>query len=479
MNERQLEGLLKEYGEALGPGRRPEKRAPVRRGKLGYAIAFCAAATAIMVSMWPQDAAAGRIRRMEQRIKNAKSMEMTFWQQTTGGQWFNWLHVFYQDGNWRYQVIKGKGQAETDIERDGLLYQDYQRLDHATVQRATAEEFPLSGMNALDYAKQSIDSGQVSIERKVSVHEHAPVDGRATYVVAYDRPEDAYHAELLVDSATDLPISADVKVHYSGENGGDFRFRQEYRFNQAFGPDVFEPTHGKPVVDLRDSESVLGKRWTKPLVAIQGTEVREATVGTDGTIWLAVTCPQEDQPALPIRISGYGRLWDLNPSTMSGRAGLKLGGKDILVVGFFPLDPSGAKPDKMTVSFGRRPIALPNFSTPASPDGEGVSSSTTIPLSLDRSPFPGYFTLLDMDRMTLELPADIWHYRGIALKDGGNLLEAAHSFEKSAREHEDFVKYIGYRELDLAAACYDKLGMAAEADRARKQSADLKAARER
>ncbi|HVT10845.1 MAG TPA: hypothetical protein VHE55_01150 [Fimbriimonadaceae bacterium] len=483
MNERELHGLLKEYGDSLGSCRRPPVRTP-RRSRLGYAVALCAALVAIGVAMWPQDAAAGRIARMGRAIKNAHSMEMAFLRQMRDGKWLDWMHVYYEDGMWRSEVVKGSGQAVTIVTRDGLMVRNYHRLDHAVMMPAEKLEGLPDETSALDYAEATIDSGHTSAGRTMSVRNHADVDGRKTYVVAFERPEDDYHAEILVDAATDLPMSADIQVHYDIPNGGDFRFRQEYRFNQAFDPKLFSLDPGKPVVDLRESGAKLDKRWARPIASAEDMELRDASVTSDGTIWLAVTCSETRLPMLPIRLvaagSEYGQLFDLDACPMSAQEGsVKVEGKSVLMIGFFPLDPSIPAPPKATIFFGRRAVDLPNFAKQPGWDNVEVSDSATVPLRHESGLVPSYFPLLNMDRMTLELPADIWHRRGERLRERGKLLDAAHAYERSAKEYENFVKYIGYRELDLAAQCYDKLGLVQEAAADRARSAALRAGRER
>lgn len=485
MNEHELQGLLKDYGDSLSTSRRPSSRRPARRGRLTYAIVCGIAAVAIAVAMWPQNASAGRIRRMGQAIKNARTMEMNFWRQTPSGAWLDFMHVFYEDGMWRSEMVKGAGQAATIVTRDSLMLLDYHRLDHATLMREPKDALPDGEKSALDYAKTSIDSGQASIERTMSVRDHADVAGRTTYLLVFDRKEDSYHAELVVDAATDLPISAEIRVHYDGENGGDFRYRQDYRFNQTFDSDLFALKSAKPVVDLRNSTASLEKRWPRPLAKIGDMELREASATSDGTIWLAITCSEAEQPTLPIRLStstgtNYVRLWDFASSPMSGdSASIKVGGQTVLMVGFVPLDPLMPRPVKATIFFGRRPVSLPNFAKKPGWDSVATSDEATVRLKPVDTQVPTYFPLLNMDRMTLELPADIWHKRGEGLEKEGKLLDAAHAFERSAKEFENFVKYIGYRELDRAAQCYDKLGMAKEAADNQAKSAILKAARER
>jgi|GEM_PF-2528365 len=493
MSHRQLEGLFNEYSNSLGePARQPSRRGRHRPRRLAVAAVTILLVAVAAVSLWPRDALAARLRRIGQVIKNAQTMEMTFSRLQPSGRWVQWLHTYYSEGVWRSDVEIGVGLKRTVVLRNGLMLSNYLRLDHATLGPAPKEEgtADFEEKSALDFAIGYRGFSSSDETTSKAIRDHDDVDGRPTYLIVFDLssrngPPTSEHTEILVDKQTDYPIRADITDNRPGENGGIFKLHQEYRFNEPIDPNLFALTSDKPIVDLRESSRRLAIAWAHPLAQSGPTEVRDASVTRDGTIWIAVTYTDADEPILPVRVSTpgnteYARLWDLASSPMSGKSGgILVDGQPVLVVGFVPIDPVRFPPASAKILFGRRPAALPNFARPQGEDAPALTGSAQVPLKIYAGQCPDYFPLLDMDRITLELPADIWHCRAQALESNGRYLDAAHAYERTAKERENFVKYIAYRDLDKAAECYDMIGLSGDAARDRAAADALHAARER
>ncbi len=484
MNESERERLFAGYRDSLGTcGRRPSRRsAPARwRWAVGLAAMTALAGT---VALWPTDAAASAVRRMSAAIANARTMEMVFETQRPSGRWVEFDRELYRDGAWRCEVRKSDTQQVVYIVRDGRALTDFRMLDHATVRPQEEDDLASrSGVgSALDYAKAMVDTGRVSTARTMRVEARPSVGGAATYAVVFDRKEDAYHAEILVDARTDLPLSSEIVVDY-GPRLGVQRFRQRYRFNLPLAAGLFEPPTDKPVVSLPKAQAELAEAWARPLAAVGATRVRDACVTRDGTVWVTVSVPVydgEEERELPARLEGYARLRDVPPSAYgSGARAFRLDGEDVVVVGFVPIDPDRPRPAKASVGFSHRAGTFVSVAKPSDPSETPVGGPVALALRPVAGDRPESFVALELDRYGFEVPIHTWEARAEALEKIGDDLKAAKAYERCAVEWRGFVRYVGYRPLRKAAACYDRLGLAADAARVRAEATALEAARER
>lgn len=488
MTENEVEKLLHAYRDSLGTsGRRVRAPSPWRRRTAWALVTASAAAIIVVGAMWPRDADAAALRRIRLALKNAHTMEETFSMQTPGGAYREFLHDYYKDGAWRCEVHKGTGLAATYVLRSGLVLTDFDRLDHATLEPADPKFFADvtgSDTDALSYVKDQIDIGRQGLPRRISIQPHDPVDGVPTYVLTLDRAEDAYHAEILVDKRTDLPISDEVAVIYEGR--GVNRYRQAFRFDQPQPDSLFALASDKPVVRVSEAQSELLEDWKKTLAAVDGTEVRDACVTPDGTIWIAVTT-RRNGDTLPVPDSvvtpeggEYARILDLVPSAIVDKEKVfQWNGESVLVEGFVPLDPAAKAASAVTVKFANRPLRYPGFAALDHPKSVAAGSTAALPLRRESRELPAYFTALDLDYFGLQIPIEIWETRADALEKSGRLLDAAHAYEQTAVAYRSWVKYVGYRPLEQAAKCYRKLGLTLEAERDEAAAKTLKATRER
>lgn len=487
MNEEKMNQAMVSYRESLGTCSKQPVKAPARRSRIGFALATAGViAFALAIALWPKDAVAESLKRVGLAIKNARTMEVRSLMETSSGKWHEFSHAFYRDGAWRYQTRKGSGLASTIVVKDGQALTEYDRLDHATLEKADPTFLSMmeSEMSALDFAKRGIDQGQVGIERKMSIEKGDRVNGVPTYRIVFERAEDSYRAEIVVDQDTDLPISTATTLHH-GNDTQPRLYREEYRFNHRLSDSLFSLVSSRRTIRLADEQAKLIKAWEKPLAKAGQTVIRDASVTQDGTIWVACTMPDSQEGQLPIRLKTrdgqpYGRSLDINPSAILGKQGtFTFRGDDVVIIGFFPLDINQPKPTDVQVVFGNREAHYPGHSKP---DGDGKSEGLTLSIPvkiLKEQDRPSYFPALDLDHFGFQLPITIWNSRAEDLQKAGRLLEAAKAFEQTAVEYRNFVKYAGYKPLIEAAKIYRELGMTDTADARQSEANSLKAGRQR
>ena len=102
MKEQEVADQLTAYSESLGRcGRVPDRRASRRRVLLPglAAAAVCAAG----VFLWPRDASAETLHRLDMAIRNAKTMDATTYMQTTSGRRIVGLRLSSDTGMWRLE----------------------------------------------------------------------------------------------------------------------------------------------------------------------------------------------------------------------------------------------------------------------------------------------------------------------------------------------------------------------------------------
>lgn len=485
MREEELKALFAEYRESLGTcdrrsfRRRGEARQLAIARLAGAGLAGAGLLAVGSIAFWPTDAAAHALRKMGTAIRYARSMDVAFDSLRPSGKWVTFSRFRFRDGMSRIDDLRSAGLACTVITRDGSEWTDFHRLDH--VSRSPGRKLDwgeMGGENAVDDAMRSIDSGHTDVRRSVRLRSHAPISGVPTYDIVLDRAKDRYHAEILVDARTDLPISTECSVDYGPEHGGLNRFRQTYRFNEPLVPSLFVPEKDKPVVDLRSERLHLMERWQTPLATVDGSDVLDASLTSDGTVWLVVGRKSFDgRIALPTTIAGHARLREFAPTHFDDRAEpFTVEERDVVVCGFPRVD--GISTNDVSVGFARREGNLPQMRLPEDRTAEFIDN-VRLRLRSEPGTVPSYFTALDMDRFALEVPVQVWDVRASALEALGRDLDAAHAFEKEAEADASFIRYVGYRPLQRAALCYDRLGLKEKAADARRRASALKTERER
>lgn len=488
MNEEKMQNAMKTYGESLGEcRRRPAVRVSRRSRPIAALAVGCVLVLSVAVSLWPKDAVAGTLNKVSQALKNVRTMEVVRMMETSPGKWHTFHHLYYQDGVWAHTNRKGSGVENHVIVRDGWALTKYRRLNHATLEEADPyfHELFKGDMPAIDYTKMIIDQGSVGIERTTKIEPHANVDGRPTYKIVMERAEGEYRAEIIVDQLSDLPRSVTTTLRHSSP-GRTLRYQDEFRFNHALPEAVFQLDPKIPVLRLPDEQRRLEEKWSKSLGEVDGAIVRDATITSDGTIWVACTTTfMQDACSLPTRViskdgQAYTRTIDVVPSSMLGKTKVDaFRGQRIVMVAFVPLSTSQPRPAEVNLVFSRRKQRHLGSNEP---DEASEAEGKVLSLKLHNEPNrdrPDYFTALDMDYSGLQLPITIWEARAKALEKAGRTLEAAKAYEQTAVAYRGFIKYVGYAPLLEAARCYRELGMVREAEDREKEAEALRQNRNR
>jgi hypothetical protein len=485
MNEPKFEQLMESYKDSLGHGRRPASRP--RPSRLpGFALSGVLAAALIVsgIFLWPKDAAAAALERVARAIRNAQTMEEIN-EMGTASSFREIIHTYYKKGAWRMRSRIGSPLEAIFVAKDGKVLNDYARLDHATLEPMDSDFFATfqgDNIDALDFAKEETEMGLVDKERKVTL---VPSQNGATYTVLLERPNDIYRAEIIVDKKTDLPISSSVTVRYDEKQSQTFR--QTYKFNQDLPESYFALTSTKPVVDLRVAQADLKKQWKIPLGEIETTKVRDVRVTPDGAVWVAVTATQTHAPEgessryprsgdkllLPSAIDAgngvtYARSLEMVPSSILGKPQtFDVDGDRLYILAFTPLARTPELPGRITLKMSTRVPNFPGFSEEGNNTETDAKQTLTLSVKREGKLLPEYFPGLDLDHFGFQVPLVLAFTRARAF-------EASGDWEKAGRAHEEaseaYMGFIGRRypdEFKAAAKCYEKAGMAGDAERVR------------
>jgi len=480
VNEDKLKGLMQGYTDSMGECRRP---AVTVRKRQPWVATLATAGLVVAISgivLWPRKAAANPLQRMEVAIANAHTMEVTTSTDRFTGKWQPLEQTYYRNGMWRWVVRIGWPIEVTYVLRDGKALTDFHALDHATLGRSNDVFFNGmrgSNINGLEYAKMVTDVGSAGLERKIAVHEHDPVGGVATYLLTMDRESDKYHAEILVDKKTDLPIREEVSDGF-----GPQHLLLEFRFNADLPDSLFALTSTKPIHDIDREQGELANRWEKPLADAQGTRVRDVCVTSDGTVWVLVTAAVKEgveKAELPnslVATNGARYLrphMDLVPSSIKGvDKRFEIQGEDVYIEPFVPVDMPKSPPASATVNFAVHTIQFPGLSEQrgAAP----VEDETrTVSIRQESGMLPSYFPALDIDEFSFQIPRLLLGTRGEELKKLGRIADLAKVEEQIAESGIHFIRGLARESYTLAAKYYRQAGDTANAERVEKLAAAI------
>lgn len=466
MNEEKVEELLRGYRDSMGSARRPDSK-PHRFPRLALPGGITLALVAIAIGLWPRNAVARAFDSVTNAIENARSMEMVSEKVGTKGRRVNY-RLYNRGQQWRLEGHLDQGRSVALIFSGGTKMVDYKALDYVTSQPAdTRKELDLEQageINALDLAKRWVPFGS---------SEKPPITklirNGSTYTIQVEKEGEGLRSEIVVDSSTDLPISARLTGEQRGQPVEIF---QRYRFNVILPDSLFKPNPAKRLVRLDQAAQQLMKDWAKPLTSCDGTNIQAVSKTPDGAIWVAVATDQNETPTLPASIEtgnglSYIRADDFVP--LGGDDGTKkarIAGKDttIVLVPFVPLDPQASSPEYIELQFAHRPIKLGSDRNEPGPERRVGSPIRLLPFK-ETHALPAYFESLDMADDYLRIPMALAKTRCLALEKQERWQEAAEAYLASIPVYEAFVDrsvQFPYRD---AARCYRKIGRTADAER--------------
>lgn len=485
MKQEDVEKVLISYKDSMGSCSRVPSRAPVR-SPWGRRFAFGVTAAAFVglgvVAMWPRDAKAGTLRRMTMAISNAKTMEVVATFERPAGKWFTVWHSYYKDGMWRIDVDKSTGMKLTQVIRDGQTLTNWKGLDHATVAPTTEADLQVAAgeTNAVEYAKNLLNSGQVSIDRTVTVRDHEPVNGRAAYSIVMDRPADEYHSELIVDRATNLPLLGTVSAHQTSALGPEtVQMRQEYRYNTPVSSDLFTFKIGKPVIKPAEAKAEFLAQ-AHPVGKVKGTEVLDAAVTPSGTVWIMVSAL--DDKILPTSLTdAAGDIYVRGRDVGSTEKGVSLqdGNRDLILVPFTNMSPDCPLPTQVSLQLAQREGRWTFHADPEDLQVRPVGKPLSLKVRVEPDLRPSYFPALELDRYGFELDIQDWNVRAKKYESDKQYIEAAQAYEKCAKAYGSFIKRGAYFPTKSAARCYALAGDSANAQRAEALAEELREKKER
>lgn len=469
MKEQDVAHKLESYREALGDCSRTPLRRSSHRRYLALVPIAVIAACAIAFAVWPRDAKAATFRQLGLAISNAKTMESRMYFEEEPGKYALWQRVSYASGRWRMESVAPGSHPVTLIFRDGLFYEDYDSLDHATVRPAELAAVPPPTQGeALEVVKEQL-TRYFSRGSTLRLGSSLPVNGRPAYRVMFVRPDRPGRIEIVVDEQTDLPIFADSwndqfpkqHVHW------------DYQFNVPVPSGFFDLKPGRKLIDLRKTMPAFVAAQ-KPIATVKNFTILDACMTSDGIVWLSTIAPNDPHD-------------DFDPGDFQGWPGVHyaegielvaklIGNEQIHIYGFAPLDPpptAALKPGMCSVDVRRssRPQPIPNSDDMYAGEQLDVSGKVSFPVRSERSKLPKYFDDLGMEERLVELPFHIDRARAVTLEGIGRFGEAAKIYESFARESgPHFGAYFEW--MRHASECYRKAGQPAQA-----ASVDAEAAR--
>lgn len=457
MNDQELRNLLHEYAEPLRatPQRRPRTstwRPLVWR--FGLAGLATAAAMAAVVAL-PQIATARILHRVELALANVDTMRVeTSMHFGDASKTATVFRAWYRRGSWRVENHPGRKFGKTYLLRDNTEVV-YSPRDGTVTQGPLRQGTWNEGKTALEFAKRQTEIG-LNEDRTVRLVRGLTHGGRPAYEIVMDRAKDAYHAEILVDEATNLPISSDTAVtydhRYAGTNDRAY-VHVDYRFGEPLGNEMFDARRfGPPVIDLPTTQARLATQLDRGSPGIA-----DAAVNPDGTVYLVgvVSYPLPDSgrtPEMPESLNDdagtrYLRLRDMWPGDDQNAFRPRKGA--FVIATYVPLEPSRANIGSLLARFGKR---SPERLQPRRLTGEVPEYSTALALN------------------------DSFRQQRIeAAKRRAEQYHALNDYEselgwrwKQYNAAVDYIPRFGELQAKDLAACLDALGRKEEAERVRK-----------
>lgn len=474
MKEVEIERLMKEYGDAVGPSGR---RQVVRKGRRRVWIPVTGGAMAALLIagllLWPSYAVAQTVQRVNLALKSAATMERVSYMKLPSG-WTRFARLCIK-GSWmRTESTGTTSMRGVFVHRDGKLLTNYDALDHAslTPARSAPPEVFDADLSPLDFATQSLKCATGAED--MSTQEHESINGREAYQLNFsgrvNSQGETWTGSLVVDAETNLPIEATFRQYH--EKNGWTEFREEYKFNLPLDDSLFALDGEKARVDVWASRKELQDEWAgRNLGELDGTRIHDATVTSDGTIWMVISHAGNVAPTW-IEDEHHQRYVSTYPFDL----GFEVAGRPAIALRFVPVEAGAPKPGRISVIFSNRDLRLAGKEAEA---GERLDGPLSIRLESASGVVPEFADRIGQDRSLLHWEMARWQVLGKYLEDQGKTRPAAEAYERYANARYRWVKYSAYEPLLDAARCYRSLGEIVKADELTRRSNALHAALER
>ncbi len=309
--------------------------------------------------------AAGRFKRVEAAIQDAKAMEVYSYAESKGKPRKLYSHLVYLNGETRTDAFMGTRLARTYIrtKSDQWLYMEHN--DVAVGEPLMVNPELDKPQSALDFAKADSDEGQITGPREFQVEDRPDENGHSVYAIIGSRKDTPYHLEMIVDKATNLP----TRSSFSGEALTSPNYRlivQEYTFGQGVDSKLFNPQikSTTKLLHLGVEAEALKRSWAKPLQVVRAKdetcEIRDTWVSHEGNVFIATTVPLILDPKvgsprnlLPDALKddlgrSYMLVMTVRPGGYFGDTNapneFKIDGKSIVICEYAPLTPMESWP---------------------------------------------------------------------------------------------------------------------------------------
>ena len=452
------------------------RSATIRRRVVAFALGAGALLIAA-IAMWPKPSAAAALKRVQDAITNARSMQVTAFGNYRSEPSKPLQEIFYENGSW---LIHGQmqGVAHYSLVTDHKAYQWEEGSTVATSEPRDAPIWMKEDGTALDFVKA--ETGFDQYESTTTMSANGDIEGRPTYKLTLVRKlppgstsDMAVTCEIVVDKATDLPIS--TKIVNGRAGGGNYISTMQYQFNVSFPPTTFQPCNGNAseIRDLPKEREELKAKWATGLgTAKKGAmicEVRDLEVSSDGSVFMFYTGNpgnpwMSTSTFAPTELSTkdgttYLRMPDFGPGALLWLEDDMIKAMTIdkhqpAVCMFIPLEPRETSADlPTTVGFAMRKYSYRDSGNP-----------TTQPVKLDlvarsvKAEFPDWSLPLHLDYIEKQLPELADKQRGDYYKSVGKYADAARWYKQAYEDKRRIISIIAYKELIPAIECLEKAG---------------------
>lgn len=383
------------------------KQSPIRRSRLVFGLATAASVAVFgLVAMYPKTSEASALRRMQEAINNAATMQATVY---TGKDQTPFQQVYYEGHEWLMHSRLNSSQPVWSLVKNGNFYKWDEGQTIATIEPYAKPVWMSKDGTALDFVKSQMSFDESGLETKLLTH--PDVNGKPTYELIMERRPDPRSSapdercEIVVDKQTDLPITSTTTA--KAPDGGDYVTKEDFAFNAALSSQMFEPCEGHATLirNLPDERTQLKAAWSVPVatatVGSETAEIRDVKVNRSGVVTLAYTTSIEGNPSIaatalaPTTLQDgngttYLRLRDYTPGFISSfaddlAAEMTFGQHQLAFCSWAPLEakkPSG--PLSVKVGFRQR-----TFTT--EPNAAVTESGNSVDVQVQAKPFSGDF----------------------------------------------------------------------------------------
>lgn len=454
-------GLRAQVSRRLRANRKRTGRIKVAIG----AMAMCAIAGGVLLA--PRAANGAMVTQMLGALKDAKSMQVTMYLYGPLGGRQKATVITQAEGMRRYQIHIGTPLERVHLSREGLIwnYDPIRKL--ATFE--PSNEHAEAPQSALEYVEEFTNLGLDGprFSKIVPGPLHA---GRRTYRIIYDKPEDHYHAEILVDKESNLPISDAIRTR---EQSID----DDYAFNFAPDSSQFDPNFGGDcrVVNIPKEVEQWRKKHAKPVEAIsdQDDDFRVADIqqNTEGAVFVVYTSTSKTSvPLIPLVLvddkgTGYLKVRDYNPgntfSASWAAQDFRWQGALPIIAVFVPIEPVS---HSHNFELG---LARSTDSIPIEPGTAPAATIRTLKLTVDKTfsgELPDYATYFKLDDYHNAIGLQERSTRAQFFEKQGNMPKAEQWYAEAAAccEKTSEVRAVYY--FEKQAACLREMGRNGEAD---------------